>query len=132
MKLALRKLIYLYIFLFFGIASLVFYFLGLFFVNTYNLRQNEHFTSFTPALPSKVLDIRGDLITEFSMDEKREIVAFENISANLINALIAREDSSFFENSNKEIELFLFYLYVIPNRRVILFFIHLQALRLST
>ena len=98
MKYVFRKLIYLYIPLFLGIASLVFYCFGLMFVNTYNLKQEEHFNSFTPALPSKVLDIRGDLITEFSLDEKREIVAFENISKNLINALIAREDRSFFDH----------------------------------
>ncbi|MGP1437542.1 MAG: penicillin-binding protein 1A [Treponema sp.] len=65
---------------------------------TYNTKKHEHFTSFNPALPSKVLDIRGDLITEFSMDEKREIVSFENISDNLIYALIAREDRTFFEH----------------------------------
>jgi len=98
MQLKMRKLIYLYIPLFLLVSCATFYFFGILFVNTYNLKQNEHFTSFTPALPSKVLDIRGDLITEFLMDEKREIVVFENISKNLINALIAREDRSFFEH----------------------------------
>lgn len=96
MKYVFRKLIYLYILLFFAVASLAFYLFAMMLVSTYELKQNEHFTSFTPALPTKVLDIRGDLITEFSLDEKREIVAFENISKNLINALIAREDRSFF------------------------------------
>jgi len=93
-----RKLIYLYIPFILFCISLLAYVFGSFLSETYNLRQNEHFTSFNPALPSKVLDIRGDLITEFSMDEKREIVAFENISENLINALLAREDRSFFEH----------------------------------
>ena len=93
-----RKLIYIYVPIALALSSIFAYFFGFMLSQTYNLRQSEHFTSFNPALPSKVLDIRGDLITEFSMDEKREIVAFENISDNLIHALIAREDRTFFEH----------------------------------
>ncbi len=100
----IRKLIYLYILVVLSITFAGAYFLGFILAGTYNLRQNEHFTSFTPALPSKVLDIRGDLITEFSMDEKREIVAFENISSNLIHALLAREDRAFFQHKGFQLK----------------------------
>lgn len=99
-----KKLIYLYIIVIFAILVAGSYSLGFMLSGTYNIKLNEHFTSFTPALPSKVLDIRGDLITEFSMDEKREIVAFENISDNLIHALLAREDRTFFKHKGFELK----------------------------
>ena len=93
-----RKLIYLYIIFLLFVLCAGSFCLGFMLSGTYNTKTHEHFTSFNPALPSKVLDIRGDLITEFSMDEKREMVSFENISDNLIYALIAREDRTFFEH----------------------------------
>lgn len=93
-----KKLIYLYLCFLLFILCAGSFCLGFMLSATYNTKTQEHFTSFNPALPSKVLDIRGDLITEFSMDEKREIVSFENISDNLIYALIAREDRTFFEH----------------------------------
>ena len=40
---------------------------------TQNTINTENFTEFTTALPTKLLDINGELITEFASDEKREI-----------------------------------------------------------
>lgn len=92
------KAVYLYLFFLFLILCGGAYILGIMLAYTYNIKQTELFADFNPALPSRILDIRGDLITEFSMEEKREIVDFENISPNLIHALLAREDRSFFEH----------------------------------
>lgn len=72
--------------------------LGLSLASTSNLRKMENFTDFNPSLPSKILDIRGDLITEFASEEKREMIALEDVSPNMINALLAREDRSFYEH----------------------------------
>ena len=54
----------------FGIA------LGLLLANTVNTKNIENFTEFTTALPTRLLDINGELITEFSSDEKRETEPF--------------------------------------------------------
>ena len=45
--------------------------LGLSLAETTNIKNQENFVEFTPALPTKILDINGTLITEFSADEKR-------------------------------------------------------------
>lgn len=95
---SLGKIIYLYIVLLFVILCGGSYALGNVLAYTKNIKQTELFIDFNPALPSRILDIRGDLITEFSMEEKREIVDFENISPNIIHALLAREDRRFFEH----------------------------------
>ncbi|MGP1576229.1 MAG: penicillin-binding protein 1A [Treponema sp.] len=65
---------------------------------TYMIKQSEHFTAFNPDLPTRILDIRGDLITEFSSNEKREIITFDKISPTLIHALLVREDRSFYHH----------------------------------
>lgn len=72
--------------------------LGLTLASTSNLKKMENFTDFNPALPSRILDIRGDLITEFASEEKREMIALEDVSPNMINALLSREDRSFYEH----------------------------------
>ncbi len=51
------------------------------------------------ALPSQILDIQGRLITEFFGDEKRNLVAIDELPAHLIHALITREDKDFFEHN---------------------------------
>ncbi len=65
---------------------------------TDNLRNSENFTEFNPALPTRILDIRGDLITEFASTEKREMIALDAISPHMIHALLTREDSSFYQH----------------------------------
>ena len=47
--------------------------LGLALSQTKYIIDNENFTEFETALPTKILDINGELITEFASEEKREI-----------------------------------------------------------
>ncbi len=94
----LSKLIYLYIILILAVLFAGSYTLGKLLAQTQNVKQSELFVDFNPALPSRILDIRGDLITEFSMDEKRELINYDDISPALIHALLAREDRIFYEH----------------------------------
>ena len=71
---------------------------GYLLAQTQGIKQSEHFTAFNPDLPTRILDIRGDLITEFSSNEKREIITFDKISPTLIHALLVREDRSFYHH----------------------------------
>ncbi len=65
---------------------------------TINLKNTENFTDFNPALPTRILDIRGDLITEFASDEKRELVTLDQMPSHMIDALITREDQVFYRH----------------------------------
>lgn len=65
---------------------------------TSNAVNSENFTSPKLNLPSKVLDIKGRLITEFFSDEKREVVSIKDLPPELINAVITREDQSFYKH----------------------------------
>ncbi|HZK20511.1 MAG TPA: PBP1A family penicillin-binding protein, partial [Treponemataceae bacterium] len=76
----------------FGIA------LGMLVGATVNTKQIEHFTSFDTSLPTKLLDINGEFITEFSGDEKREIISLSELPQNMIDALICREDNIFYKH----------------------------------
>lgn len=60
-----------------------------------NIRAVENFTTFEPALPSRLLDSQGRLITEFASSEKREIVSIKDLPQHLIDALVTREDKTF-------------------------------------
>jgi penicillin-binding protein 1A len=62
---------------------------------THNIMSAENYTDFDPALPSRLLDSQGRLITEFASDEKREIISIKDMPQHLIDALITREDRSF-------------------------------------
>lgn len=73
--------------------------LGFLLSETTNIENTEYFTEFTSALPTRLLDINGELITEFSSDEKRDIIEFKDLPQNLIDALITREDRIFFSHS---------------------------------
>lgn len=66
--------------------------------SVHNIVSVENFTTFDPALPSRLLDSEGRLITEFASSEKREIVAIKDVPQHLIDALITREDQSFWTN----------------------------------
>ena len=59
----MRKLIFVYLFLLFGILAVGSAVLGFMLARTKNIRESEEFTSFTLDLPSKVLDIRWEFIT---------------------------------------------------------------------
>ncbi len=65
---------------------------------TSNARNSENFTSPKMNLPSKIYDIKGRLITEFFSSEKREIVSIKDLPKCLIDAVITREDKSFYKH----------------------------------
>lgn len=88
----LITLFVLFIAIFLGIG------VGLFVAETVNIKNQENFTDFAPALPTKLLDINGNLITEFSAEEKREIIALKDLPPHLIHAVIAREDPDFYKH----------------------------------
>ncbi|CEM62589.1 PBP1A family penicillin-binding protein [Treponema phagedenis] len=92
------KVIFIYLFFLFAILISGSALLGYLLASTVNIKQSERFTDFNPVLPTRILDIRGDLITEFSSDEKREIIKFEQISPYLIAALLTREDRTFYSH----------------------------------
>ncbi|MDR2500749.1 MAG: PBP1A family penicillin-binding protein [Treponema sp.] len=70
--------------------------LGWCLAETANIKGQENFVEFAPALPTKILDIHGDLITEFSADEKRELVLLSELPRHLIYAVLTREDPNFY------------------------------------
>jgi len=72
--------------------------LGLTIAETINIKNQENFVEFAPALPTKLLDINGILITEFSADEKREMVQLSELPRHLIHAALAREDPTFYSH----------------------------------
>ena len=74
-------------------------FLGWSVSETRNIINSEYITDFDTALPTKLLDINGEIITEFASDEKREIIAYNNLPQQMIDALITREDNVFFSHA---------------------------------
>ncbi|MCQ2591826.1 MAG: PBP1A family penicillin-binding protein [Treponema sp.] len=66
---------------------------------TKNIINSEFITEFNTALPTKLLDINGELITEFASDEKREIISYKKLPQHLVDALITREDRIFFAHN---------------------------------
>ena len=72
--------------------------LGLSLAQTANIKNQENFVEFAPALPTKILDINGNLVTEFASDEKRELVSLSELPRRLIQAVLAREDPDFYNH----------------------------------
>ncbi|MDR3192623.1 MAG: PBP1A family penicillin-binding protein [Treponema sp.] len=72
--------------------------LGLSLAATANIKNQENFHELAPALPTKILDINGNLITEFSADEKRELVSLSELPRHLVYAVLAREDPDFYNH----------------------------------
>jgi len=72
--------------------------LGLSIAMTANIKNQENFVEFAPALPTKLLDIDGNLITEFASDEKRELVSLSDLPRHLIYAVLSREDPDFYNH----------------------------------
>jgi penicillin-binding protein 1A len=65
---------------------------------TRNIENSEYITQFDTALPTKLLDINGEVITELASDEKREIISLEKLPQLMIDALLTREDRIFYEH----------------------------------
>jgi len=82
-----------------SVSAVIGVLLGLAVAATVNIQKQSTFGSFKPSLPSQVLDINGQLITEFFSDEKREIVSYKEIPKALTNALLTREDQEFFTHN---------------------------------
>jgi len=72
--------------------------LGLSLAQTTNIKNQENFVEFAPALPTRILDINGALVTEFASDEKRELVSLSELPRHLIHAVLAREDPEFYNH----------------------------------
>jgi penicillin-binding protein 1A len=96
----MRKLVLLRVFAAFAIIIVVMIGagLGLSLAETVNIKNQENFVEFAPALPTRILDINGTLITEFSADEKRELVSLSELPRHLIYAVLAREDPDFYRH----------------------------------
>jgi penicillin-binding protein 1A len=77
-------------------ASIIGVALGFSLAETANIKNQENFVEFAPALPTKILDINGNLITEFSAEEKRELISLSVLPRHLIHAVLAREDPNFY------------------------------------
>ena len=73
--------------------------LGLAVAVTQNTANTENFGEFQPAIPSQILDINGNLITELFGDEKRDVVSINEFPKSLITSLITREDAQFFQHN---------------------------------
>ncbi|MBN1685713.1 MAG: PBP1A family penicillin-binding protein, partial [Spirochaetales bacterium] len=69
---------------------------GVFVARTRNIQRTLAVGEYTPALPSLILDRRGKLITRFFSEEKREILALDDISPHLVHAALAKEDRNFY------------------------------------
>jgi penicillin-binding protein 1A len=72
--------------------------LGIALAETANVISQENFEEISPALPTKVVDINGTLITEYSADEKRELISISELPRHLIYAALAREDPNFYRH----------------------------------
>ncbi|MDX9783889.1 MAG: transglycosylase domain-containing protein, partial [Spirochaetia bacterium] len=71
---------------------------GLALGGTLNTIRTENFTEFQSALPTKLYDIKGRLITEFFSAEKRNPVSIQQLPDHLIGAFITREDQAFYRH----------------------------------
>ena len=65
---------------------------------TVNTIRHENFTEFKSALPTKLYDIKGRLITEFFSEEKRNPVSVNELPPHLIGAFLTREDETFYSH----------------------------------
>ena len=72
--------------------------LGLSLAETINIQNVENFRDFNPALPTKILDTSGEVITEYVSDEKRELIALNELPRHLILAVLTREDPDFYNH----------------------------------
>jgi penicillin-binding protein 1A len=72
--------------------------LGLALSGTANAIRTENFTEFESALPTKIYDINGRLITEFFAEEQRIPVFIKDLPNYLVEAFITREDQAFYSH----------------------------------
>src|SRR5512145_1477324 len=77
---------------------------GIGIAETANTINSENFINQKLALPSKIYDIKGRLITEFFSTEKREIISIKELPQHLIDAFVTREDRSFFSHRGFDVK----------------------------
>ena len=94
----IKKSTYVFVFGFFFCAIFFGAGLGLALSNTKFIKDNEQFTEFSTSLPTKLLDINGELITELASEEKREIISIRDLPQCMLDALITREDRLFYSH----------------------------------
>lgn len=94
----IKKSTYVFVFGLFFCAIFFGAGLGLALSNTKFIKDNEHFTEFSTSLPTKLLDINGELITELASEEKREIISIRDLPQCMLDALITREDRLFYSH----------------------------------
>ena len=94
----IKKLTYVFVFGLFFCAIFFGAGLGLALSNTKFIKDNEQFTEFSTSLPTKLLDINGELITELASEEKREIISIRDLPQCMLDALITREDRLFYSH----------------------------------
>src|SRR3989344_5153037 len=77
----------------------------LFFYYTYNLPRPESFTDSPFIQSTKIYDRTGKvLLFDIYGEEKRQIVAFDQISDNLKHAMLASEDARFYQHSGIDLQ----------------------------
>lgn len=103
----IKKRTYIIVFAMFFFSVLFGSLLGLALAQTVNTKNTENFTEFTLALPTKLLDINGEFITEFASDEKRETISLTQLPQHMIDALITREDRIFYEHKGYSLKAIL-------------------------
>lgn len=86
-----------------------FVYVAIIYWETYDILEQEML--FKPSLSSRVYDINGELIAEF-YDEKRLYIAFDDISPFLKKAILAAEDSSFYNHRGFDISSIIRALFV--------------------
>ena len=79
-------------------AALLGILMGVGLAQTKYIIDNEQFTEFSTALPTKLLDVHGELITELASEEKREIISVQRLPQHMLDALISREDRVFYQH----------------------------------
>ncbi len=94
----IRKWTYVLVFGLFFFAIIFGVSLGSALASTHTIIDNENFTEFNTALPTKLLDINGELITELASEEKREIISVKKLPQHMIDALLSREDRIFYRH----------------------------------
>ena len=57
----------------------------------------ENLKQFQPNIPTKLYDVEGELIAEL-FQEKRQVISFEELPKNVINAFLSTEDRDFFKH----------------------------------
>ena len=96
----IKKRTYIIVFAMFFFSVLFGSLLGLALAQTVNTKNTENFTEFTLALPTKLLDINGEFITEFASDEKRETISLTQLPQHMIDALITADRAERLKEGN--------------------------------